>query len=67
MTPLALTTDQLSAVMRAAEDVPVGWRGRFLESIADRLLGNDSIADSDVAAAITAVLPRFAFTPPNAA
>jgi hypothetical protein len=39
MTPLALTTEQLAAVLQAAKRVPMGERDEFLQEIAESLAG----------------------------
>jgi hypothetical protein len=45
--PLALTDSQLRIVLDHAAAVPVQWRSRFLESIADQLLPHQQIADDE--------------------
>lgn len=56
---LGLTDAQLNIVMRAAEQVPARYRGRFLEGIADHLFANDVIGDDDVRQAVLRVGARM--------
>ena len=57
--PLALSDLQLECVLEAAATVPLGWRDRFLQNLADRLTGYE-ITDERVNGAIAAVLGRIA-------
>jgi hypothetical protein len=58
MPPVALTDDQLDAVMRAAQPLAVGDRDAFLQAVAARLQGHE-LGDGEVGRAIREVLPRF--------
>ena len=57
--PLALTDDQLQIVLTYAASVPVHWRERFLQAIADRLLPLDRIENHDVQTAVVSTLDRM--------
>lgn len=57
--PLALTDDQLRAVMDGARMVPPQWRDRFLSGIADRLGPLDTVSNDAVTEALHLVLDRI--------
>jgi hypothetical protein len=63
MTHLSLTTGQLSVLMAGAERVPPAWRRRYLDDVADRLLGrlmtSGSIDDETVNHAVAATMQRI--------
>ena len=56
--PLALTDAQLEAVLEAAATIPSTWRCRFLQGIADQLLGAE-VTDAAVRIAVDRVLERI--------
>jgi len=58
MPPLALTDDQLSAVLRAAEPLPPCDRGAFLEDVARELAGRE-LGDGIVARTCHEVQRRY--------
>jgi hypothetical protein len=62
MPPVALTDQQLTAIMRAAEPLRVGDRDRFLQAVAERLQGR-VIGDGEVGRAIREVLPTLSHQP----
>lgn len=58
MPHLALSDQQLASVLKASECIPHRWRNRFLEAIADRLLGFEP-TDELVSEAIHFAASRF--------
>jgi hypothetical protein len=54
--PLALSDNQIGIIRRSARPLPVAFRGRFLELVADRLLDLDVLTDADIEAAVRTVL-----------
>jgi hypothetical protein len=63
-TPLALTDQQLDAVLRAAEPLLPRDRGPFLEALAQALAAQPVIGDGTVHRAIAATQRQF-FSPPD--
>ena len=57
--PISLSAAQASLIQQAAAALPLEWRSRFLESLADALLPHDSLSDDVVAQAATAVISRL--------
>jgi hypothetical protein len=62
MSPLRLTDEQLSAIMRAAQSLPVHTRDSFLQAVAECLQGKE-LGDGEVGRAIREVQKRY-FDPP---
>lgn len=58
-TPISLSDAQLEAVLEGAATVPLDWRKRFLQNLADQLTGYE-ITDDRVRVAIARVLERIA-------
>jgi hypothetical protein len=66
--PLALTDDQMTAIMAAAEPLPPGNRSLFLADVARALAGRDEIGDGTVGRIVREVQRRFlapTVTPPG--
>jgi hypothetical protein len=61
--PLALTDDQMTAIMHAAQPLAPNDRGAFLEAVAQVLQGQAVIGDGTVHRAIAAT-QRAHFDPP---
>jgi hypothetical protein len=59
MAPLALTDQQLAAVMAAAGPLPVHARDGFLQRVAELLRGHDDPGDGDVHRAICSAQKQF--------
>ncbi|MGA7453738.1 MAG: hypothetical protein WBW73_21505 [Rhodoplanes sp.] len=57
--PISLTDAQMALIRQASKHIPVEWRDRFLNSLADRLLPHDTLTDDTVAAAAADVLARL--------
>jgi hypothetical protein len=57
--PISLSSDQLATLMDGAEHVPIAWRDRFLNDVADRLLVLDEISNNDAQAAVATTLARI--------
>lgn len=58
-TPLALTPAQLQIIRRAALPVPVNWRSRYLELVADMLVPHAEVSDAEVIDAANRVVERM--------
>ncbi len=54
--PLALTSDQMSQLLGAAQLIPQGSRDSFLRSVADRLADIRDPSNANISDAITFVL-----------
>jgi hypothetical protein len=63
MSPIALTDDQLSMLMRTAATISPDRREQFLLAVADQLRGQD-IGDGVVNRAIRSVVRQY-FDPPE--
>jgi hypothetical protein len=61
--PLALSDNQLDAVLRAAQPLPVGDRAAFLEALAQALVGYREIGDGQLYVVIREIQRRH-FRPP---
>ena len=59
MKQIELSDSQMSLIRQAAKALPVEWRDRFLESLADALLPHDTLNDDLVAQAVADVLARM--------
>ncbi len=59
MKPLALSDDQLAAIMSAAASLPVGDRDGFLLAIADALRDQPMLGDGVVHRTIVGLQRRF--------
>jgi hypothetical protein len=57
--PIALTQAQLEIVIDQAQFLPVLWRSRFLDAVADQLLPLATITDDAVQQACARVLARI--------
>jgi hypothetical protein len=65
--PLALTDNQMRAVLDGARIIVPWWRAAFLRAIADRLEGPAEITDAQVQHAIADCLSRFGHDEPEVA
>lgn len=57
--PLALSDAQLQIVHSGAFAIPLNWRSRFLEAVADRLIPLDQLTDMDVHVAVREAIARL--------
>lgn len=57
--PLALSDNQIGIIRESAKPLPVTFRRRFLELVADRLLDIDVVTDEHVGEAVHYVLSQM--------
>jgi hypothetical protein len=62
--PIAISDQQLSAIMRAAEPLSPADRGQFLSALADALRDEDELGDGVLGRTIRRVIRPF-FKPPT--
>ena len=57
--PLSLSSDQLRIVRETAKALPIEFRDRYLQNIADALLPHDVLTDDLVSKAASDVITRM--------
>jgi hypothetical protein len=56
---LGLSTAQQNLIVNAADQVPPQWRSRFMEAVADQLMGTSVVTNDNVHDAIIHVRSRM--------
>jgi len=57
--PLALSDEQLELVSVGAQCVPLQWRARYLNAVADQFLGSATVTDDEVQRAVHVAIHRI--------